>query len=258
MTRTRVIGDVSGAPDQANLAVPSEGTDLSTRDEVSCNAHVTYHVSEARSRSKRGSLVDRGANGGILGGDARVVYRHSNTVDVTGIDNHQMTALVMVDAIGKTMSNKGPINVLMRNYALHGQNRTIHSSGQIEYFKIEVDDRSIKTGGTQCIRTPDGHVLPLDFINGLPYLPLQRPTDEEIRTLPTIPLTGTGEWDPTVLDLKLSDDDDWYAKVAKLSDKPEERPFDDMGEYKDREPVSKKNELTTEQLRRSQPDPIEL
>ena len=37
-------------------------------------------------RSRRGTLIDRGANGGILGNDAIVIFKRDKTVDVTGID----------------------------------------------------------------------------------------------------------------------------------------------------------------------------
>ena len=43
--------------------------------------------------------------------------------------------------------------------------------GQIvEHFKNQVHDRSVKTGGKQCIVTLDGYVLPLSIRSGLPYL----------------------------------------------------------------------------------------
>jgi len=54
-------------------------------------------------------LVDRGANGGILGSDAKVIFKHSKTVDVTGIDNHELNGLPMVDATAKTITDKGPV-----------------------------------------------------------------------------------------------------------------------------------------------------
>ena len=58
---------------------------------------VIYHVStHIVDRSKRGALVDRGANGGILGDDARVILQHKREVDVTGIDNHELNALKIV------------------------------------------------------------------------------------------------------------------------------------------------------------------
>ena len=128
------------------------------------NAH-----SARLSRQQRGSLIDRGANGGILGNDARVIFEHTREVDVTGIDNHQINALKLVDASAKVITNRGPVIVIMRQCAYHGLQRTIHSAGQIEWYKNRVDDRSMKVpGGTQCIRTLDSYVLPLDIINRLP------------------------------------------------------------------------------------------
>ena len=71
-----------------------------------------YHVSEhetRRGRAKRGPLIDRGANGGILGNDARV-FRKSlppREVDVTGIDNHEMNSLAIVDPSAKVITQRG-------------------------------------------------------------------------------------------------------------------------------------------------------
>ena len=75
--------------------------------------HVNAHSAQA-SRKQRGSLVDRGANGGILGNDARVFLQHHHEVDVTGIDNHQINALKLVDAAAKVTTNKGPAILIMR------------------------------------------------------------------------------------------------------------------------------------------------
>ena len=38
--------------------------------------HFTYHVAQA-SQAKHGSLVDRGANGGLAGSDVRILSRSS-------------------------------------------------------------------------------------------------------------------------------------------------------------------------------------
>ena len=70
--------------------------------------HVTYSVSAyaANSSSTFGSLVDRGANGGLAGSDVRVVERSESPrrVDVSGIDNHQMTNLPIVTVGGVIQS----------------------------------------------------------------------------------------------------------------------------------------------------------
>ena len=44
--------------------------------ERSINHHFTYNVAQA-SQAKHGSLVDRGANGGIAGSDVRILSRSS-------------------------------------------------------------------------------------------------------------------------------------------------------------------------------------
>jgi hypothetical protein len=74
--------------------------------------------------------MDRGANGGILGNDARVPM-YMREVDVTGIDNHELNALKLVDAASKIITHKGPAIGIFRQYAYHGHNRSIHSSGQL-------------------------------------------------------------------------------------------------------------------------------
>ena len=95
----------------------------------------SVQTSELRNKADRGSLVDRGANGGILGNDARVIVTHQRRVDVTGIDNHQMTGLKMVDAAGRVLTQKGPVIAILRQYAYHGLHRTLHAAGQIEHYK---------------------------------------------------------------------------------------------------------------------------
>jgi len=78
--------------------------------------------------------MDRGANGGILGCDANVILIHAREVDVTGIDNHELNALKLVDASAKVITQLGPAIVILRQYAYHGLDRSIHSAGQIEHY----------------------------------------------------------------------------------------------------------------------------
>jgi hypothetical protein len=188
-------------------------------------------------RSKRGTLVDRGANGGILGNDAIVIFRRQKTVDVTGIDNHELSSLVMVDASAKIMTDKGPAIVILRNYAYHGVNRTLHSAGQIEYFGNKVFDTSIKSGGRQVILTVDGYYIPIDIIRGLPYIKMVPNTAKEFEELPHIIFTQGGEWDPSVLDFILSEKEGWQNDVKRPEDAQYVSSFDERGEYRHREPV---------------------
>ena len=108
----------------------------------------------------------------------------------------------------------------------------------MEHFKTAVCDRSMKVGGHQCIRTLEGCILPLNIINGLPYLPMAPNTKEEWDTLPHVILTSGDRWTPKILDHDLSSSPDWFNQI-KL---PQEMttlmdgPFDQRGEYKHVEP----------------------
>ena len=91
---------------------------------LSYEAHATvYRVSRHSivPKTERGALVDRGANGGILGQDARVFHSYLREVDVTGIARNSLSGLAIVDAAAKIMSNRGPVIGIMMNYAYYGK-----------------------------------------------------------------------------------------------------------------------------------------
>ena len=166
-------------------------------------------------RDKRGALVDRGANGGIIGDDAHVIHTyHSQEVDVTGIDNHEINSLKVVDASAKITTQRGDVIGIFRQYAYHGKGRTIHSSGQMEWFRgNKVKDRSIVVGGSQNIRTLEGYVIPIDIISGLPYIKMVPNTQKEFDELPHVVFTSSEEWDPTVLDCTITNNPHWFDAV---------------------------------------------
>ena len=194
----------------------------------------------------RGALADRGANGGILGAlDALIIREHPNIrVDVTGINNHEMTDLKIVDALSKVLSHRGNIICEWNNYADGRTGRTIHACGQMEAFGNIVYDRSLNVkNGNQCIVTQEGYIIPLDIVNGLPILRMEIPTQEEIDTLPRVVMTSPDKWDPKVLDNIITDQDDWMSKLpTNIQDTEINRdsPFDEIGEYKHREPTNRR------------------
>ena len=54
--------------------------------------NVVYSVSKRFiSNSRKGTLIDRGANGGLAVDNVRLLHKTSRQVDVQGIDNHQIT-----------------------------------------------------------------------------------------------------------------------------------------------------------------------
>ena len=147
-------------------------------------------------RSNKGTLIDRGANGGVAGNDARIINKSDRSVNITGIDNHEMKNIPMGTVGGVVKSQRGEVVAIMHQCAIAGKGRTIHSCGQLEHHKNHVGNKSIKVGGKQLISTIDGHVHPIDIINGLPYTPMRPFTNEEWKKLPHVVWTSDTLWDP--------------------------------------------------------------
>jgi hypothetical protein len=119
--------------------------------------HTTVHMSRQRNNT---SLVDGGANGGILSRkDDSVIQKSGRTVDVEGVDDHQVTNIPIVTAGAVLQTHHGPVIAIMNQYALCNQDRTIHSSGQLEWHKNGVNDRSKKVAGLQYISTACGRYI---------------------------------------------------------------------------------------------------
>ena len=137
--------------------------------ERSINHHFTYHVAQP-SQVKHGSLVNRGANGVLAGSDVRILSRSFGNCTVTGIDSHELQSLAVVQCAALVETNHGIVNLIMNEYACYGKGHTIHSSGQIEWFKNSVDDRSVQVGGKQMFCTIDGYAMPLTCRGGLFFL----------------------------------------------------------------------------------------
>ena len=94
--------------------------------------------------------MDRGANGGLAGANVQQLHKHpSRKVDVQGIDNHRLPDIPVVTAAGVVKTQKGPLILIMNQYAGTGTGQTIHSSGQMEAHSITIDDCSVKIGGKQ-------------------------------------------------------------------------------------------------------------
>ena len=83
-------------------------------------------------KAQHGSLVDRGANGGLAGSDVRVHSTSTRKCTVTGIDQHQINGLDIEQCAALVNTNHGYVNLIMNEYAYYGKGHTIHSSGQIE------------------------------------------------------------------------------------------------------------------------------
>ena len=196
--------------------------------------HITYSASASKTTMANSmSLIDRGANGGVAGSDVRVLFKTNRTVDIRGIDNHQLTDIGIGTVGGVVATQKGSVIVIMHQYALLGKGSSIHAPCQIEHFKNQVDDKSTQVGGSQCIKTLDGYAIPLVIKDGLARLKIRPYTDKEFETFPHVFLTHESTWDPSVMDSDLMEQQHWSDAIDIDSD-PNSPRFDEFGNYQRR------------------------
>jgi hypothetical protein len=133
-----------------------------------------YCVSKHHSSHSSVSLVDRGANGGVAGSDVRPIFQTSRTVDIRGIDNHQVTNIPIGTVGGVITTQKGPVIAIMHQYAILGKGASIHSPCQLEAYHNDVNDKSVHVQvGSQRIVTLDGYIIPLCIQAGLARLDIR-------------------------------------------------------------------------------------
>ena len=166
----------------------------------------------------------------------RVLSTSPRKCPVTGIDNHEIPGLALVQCAALVHTNHGIVNLIMSEYAYYGRNHSIHSSGQIEWYTNTVDNKSVQVGGQQRIITIDGHSMPLVCKGGLVDLELQGiPTDKDLQTYPSVYLTSPDEWDPSVLDYEHPEDNrepDWAIDPNEMFQF--DPNFEEFGDYVNR------------------------
>ena len=94
--------------------------DSTPTPEKNINHHYTYYVAKV-SQAKHGSLVDRGANGGLTGSDLKILSRSSRKYTITGIDSHELQGLDVVECAALVETNHGIVNLIMNEYACYGK-----------------------------------------------------------------------------------------------------------------------------------------
>ena len=194
-----------------------------------CQRYLFQHANHTNQQ-----LVDRHANGGLAGSDMRVIHKTQCKINIQGIDNHEVTGLDVVTAATLLNTSQGKVIGIFNEYAYLGKGSSIHSSGQLEWFKTNVDEKSVKVGGTQLITTLDGYSVPLLIKDGLAYAcSLGRPTDQDMDTYPHVFFMSRDEWDPSVLDHDPPHLDGLDA--SQVPDQPFGDPmFDAYGDFNDR------------------------
>ena len=153
--------------------------------------HIHQRYVFTRVNQSNHHLIDRGANGGLAGADMKVLHTTPRKINIVGIDDHELTGLNVVTAAALLDTQKGPIIRIFHEYAHLGKGKSIHASGQMEWFNCQVDDRSKIVGGAQRIETSEGYVIPLSIESGLVYMHTIRiPTDQDLQNYPHVFFTS--------------------------------------------------------------------
>ena len=117
-------------------------------------------------------LVDRGANGGPAGYDMVVIRSDPSgeTINVSAYTNSltSKSSLLVATWIRKSAGHW----VSFHHYTYSKTENSILSSGQLQHFKVVVNDRSF-VGRLQRLGTPDSYSFPFYIIDGLSYLQIR-------------------------------------------------------------------------------------
>jgi hypothetical protein len=98
----------------------------------------------------------------------------------------------------------------MHQYALMEDGTTMHSSPQMEWNQVSVDDWSQHVGGHQHLLPLNGYQILLKMCHGLAYMDMHPFSDKDWDHLLHIALTLETPWDPQVLDSEQSNDPNWF------------------------------------------------
>ena len=101
--------------------------------------------------------------------------------------------------------------MLFRSFSSYAQwgdgGHTIHSKGQMESFGLIVDDKSRTAGGSQCIVTNEGYVVPLHVHGGLTYMDMEPASDTDMENYPHVFFCADSPYDPSILDNEFIESD---------------------------------------------------
>jgi hypothetical protein len=119
------------------------------------SVHITcieYKLSYHKDRhSISPSVIDREANGGVTGSNVSVIFKTNRTVDIRGIDNHHCTNIEIGTVSGVIQTHKGPAIGIFHQYALLNKGFSIHSPRQFEWYRNDVNDKSVLVPGVSSV-----------------------------------------------------------------------------------------------------------
>ena len=176
------------APDISNVLSVKRSSQIQV-----CQHYPFQHANHTNQQ-----MVDHGANEGLAGPDMHGIHRTYRKIKIQDIDNHEVADLDVVTAATLLNTPQGKVTGIFNEYAYLWKGSSIHSSGQLEWLQTNVDETSVKVGGTQLITTLDEYSVPLLIKDGLAYATsLGKSTDQDMDTYPHVFITSPDEWDPS-------------------------------------------------------------
>ena len=186
ITHQYINSSDDAAPDISNFLSVKRSSQIQV-----CQHYLFQHANHTNQQ-----LVDHGANEGLAGPDMRGIHRTYRKIKIQDIDNHEVADLDVVTAATLLNTPQGKVIGIFNEYAYLWKGSSIHSSGQLEWLQTNVDETSVKVGGTQLTNTMDGYPVPLLIKDGLAYATsLGKPTDQDMDTYPHVFITSPDEWD---------------------------------------------------------------
>ena len=196
--------------------------------------NIQYAVNiKAKISKLLGCLVDRGANGCIIGYNMTIVSRSDKFIDLTGIEDHTVRQLNIVHAACVVETHLGLVILHIHQGAYMPDAKSILSPLQMEACGCTIMDKAagVNEGEQPYVQSADGYRFPLKMRQGLMYADVRPVRDEEWDQLPHVHLTTDNEWDPSIYDHELVDD--WKDSFKDpVEDHYKDRPYDRFGNVK--------------------------
>ena len=193
-----------------------------------------YSINRRTLSRNKACLVDRGANGTIVGAGMTVVERTDQFIDLTGIEDHTVRALNIVHAAFVAKSHLGYIIFHVYQGAYMPDGKSILSPLQLEANKGTVLDkaREANKGVQPYVKSHDGYCIPMAMRHGLMYIDIRPVRDSEWDTLPHCHLTSDQPWDPSIFDHEVNPE--WQISGSEpVQEYYSDKPYDRFGEIEE-------------------------
>ena len=169
-------------------------------------------------------LIDGGANSGLAGKCMREyeISEAPERVDIVGAsDNVEngMDNLPIATYCSVVTSTRGVRCLgIFHNYEEYEKEKRILTINQAVALGVKCYPEPRKYGGKQKIVTNDVYVFKLKYKGGLSYLPLEYPSDLDMKNLPQINFSSPQEWNPELENDDSDDDQNSVSDEEELDD----------------------------------------